>query len=89
MAAQILDFAVRHYIKIYETGKSKILRTMHYEIEVTRDPQDLLDEEKEVLSDMFNGLLPKVGDKIKIRKNCRIICHILDVHLMMRVIYLT
>lgn len=68
MAAQILDFAVRHYIKIYETGKSKILRTMHYEIEVTRDPQDLLDEEREVLSDMFNGLLPKVGDKLKLEK---------------------
>lgn len=55
-AAQLLDFAVRHYIKIYETNKKILLwNNKDYEIEVTKDVSSLTAEEQEILNDIFGG----------------------------------
>lgn len=65
--AQMLDLAVRHYIKIYESKPKKgIFSSAEYEIEIIRDPSDLLAEEQEILKDMF-GSLPSVGERLGLK----------------------
>ncbi|MDB5178012.1 MAG: hypothetical protein JWO61_395, partial [Candidatus Saccharibacteria bacterium] len=51
--AQLLDFAVRHYIKIYETKPKGFLSKAEYDIEIIRDITDLLLEEQEIFRDIF------------------------------------
>ncbi len=51
--AQLLDLAVRHYIKIYEISPKKFLSAAKYEIEIIKDPKTLKPEELEILEDMF------------------------------------
>lgn len=67
MTAQLLDLAVRHFIKIYEVKPKTTFRAAEYEIEVTKDVKQLKSEERELLSDMFNGT-PSVGDKLNLKK---------------------
>lgn len=65
-AAQLVDLAVRHYLKIYEVEKDMLFgifgKRKDYEIEVVRDLDDLRDEEKEVVTDIF-GRKPSVGER--------------------------
>jgi uncharacterized membrane protein YgcG len=65
--AQLLDFAVRHYIKIYEVKEKRFFMPAEYEIEIEKDLSDLLPEEKEILSDMFDGV-PAVGSRLNLKK---------------------
>lgn len=67
MTAQMLDLAVRHYVKIYEVQAKRIFVPAEYEIEVTRDPNELPEEEQEILSDMF-GQLPTVGRRLNLKE---------------------
>lgn len=67
MTAQVLDLAVRHYIKIYETKEKKLFSAAEYEIEITKDISDLRAEEQEVLKDMFETL-PAVGQRLNLKK---------------------
>lgn len=68
MVAQLLDLAVRHYIKLYETQQATWMQSAQYEIEVTKDLQNLRAEEREVLMDMFDGVLPQVGQRLNLKK---------------------
>lgn len=68
MVAQLLDLAVRHYIKLYEMRQATWLQSAQYEIEITKDLQALHAEEREVLSDMFEGRLPEVGQRLNLKK---------------------
>lgn len=67
MAAQLLDLAVRRYIKLSEQetkafiGKSKL-----YFVEIIKSLNDLRPEEQELLSDMF-GHLPEVGESLSLQ----------------------
>lgn len=54
-SAQIIDLAVRHYLKIYEISPKKLWSKGEYKIEISRDTSNLRDEEKEFLSDIFQG----------------------------------
>ena len=54
-AAQLIDFAVRHYIKIYEIDKKWIFGSKDYEIEIMKDIASLHPEEQEILRDIFAG----------------------------------
>lgn len=55
-AAQLLDFAVRHYLKIYETNKKVLLwNSKDYEIEIVKDISSLTAEEQEILNDVFSN----------------------------------
>ncbi len=68
VTAQMLDFAVRHYIKIYEVKPAKsIWRPAEYEIEVIRDVGGLRAEEQELLKDTF-GALPIVGQRLNLKE---------------------
>lgn len=66
MAAEILDLAVRHYIKVYQMKEKKWYTSGEYEIEIIRNLADLTAEEKELLSDMY-GKTPVVGDRLKLK----------------------
>lgn len=54
-AAQLIDFAVRHYIKIYEIDKKWIFGSKDYEIEIIKDISGLKTEEQEILKDIFSS----------------------------------
>lgn len=66
MAAQLIDLAVRHYIKIYQVKEKTLFGAAEYEIEIVKDPSDLVWEEKELLSDSF-GTLPSVGQRLNLK----------------------
>lgn len=61
--AQLIDFAVRHYIKIYETKAKSFWSSAEYEIEIVKPIDDLRNEEKEILNDIFSSNTA-VGSKI-------------------------
>ncbi len=61
-SAQLIDFAVRRYIRIYETREKSLFRKANYELEITKDISDLKPEEKELLQDIFSST--QVGTKL-------------------------
>ncbi len=63
-SAQLMDLAVRQYLKIYQTREKKILRPARYELEIVRDISPLKAEEKEILHDIFDD--QKVGARLKL-----------------------
>ncbi|MDB5165916.1 MAG: hypothetical protein JWM00_806 [Candidatus Saccharibacteria bacterium] len=63
--AQLLDFAVRHYIKIYETKPKKGWSKAQYDIEIIRDITDLLPEEQELFKDIFGNTA--VGQRLSLK----------------------
>lgn len=67
MTAQMLDLAVRHYVKIYEVKAKTFFSPAQYEIEASRDVSALRDEEKELLKDIF-GSLPVVGQRLNLKE---------------------
>ena len=67
MTAQLLDLAVRHYIRIYQTKPKRLLRPAEYEVEIMRAVDSLKDEEQELLRDMF-GKTPAVGAVLNLKK---------------------
>ena len=66
--AQLLDLAVRHYIKLYEVKKASFLRSAQYEIEIVKDLKELRAEESEVVRDMFGSSMPKPGERLNLKK---------------------
>jgi uncharacterized membrane protein YgcG len=67
-AAQLIDFAVRHFIEIIETKPAKsVWQTAEYDIKIITDPKKLQAEEQEILRDMF-GKLPRVGSRLALSK---------------------
>lgn len=67
MTAQMLDLAVRHYIKIYEVKEKTLFSAAEYEVEVIQDVQGLKAEEQELLKDTFGGL-PSVGSRMNLKE---------------------
>jgi len=65
--AQLLDWAVRHYIDIYETKPKGLFTKADYDIEIKKDVNKLKEEEKELLRDMFDGSLPAVGARLSLK----------------------
>ncbi len=66
--AQLLDLAVRHYIKLYEVKKASFLRSAQYEIEIVKDLKELRPEESEVVRDMFGSSIPNPGQRLNLKK---------------------
>lgn len=66
-AAQLIDFAVRHYVKIYETKEKSFWSNAEYTLEIIRDISTLRDEERELLNDLFDGDT-RVGAKLEMKK---------------------
>lgn len=67
ITAQLLDFAVRHVVKIYQTKDKKLLQPAEYELEFIGDMTILRPEEKRLLTDLF-GKEPAIGDRFATRK---------------------
>lgn len=64
ISAQILDLAVRHYVKIYEVVEKKVLKDKTtYSVELIRSLNGLRSEEKAVVRMLF-GDDPQVGAKV-------------------------
>lgn len=71
--AQLIDLAVRHFIKIYEVTSEKSLfksASKDYEIEIVRSFDSLRPEERELITDMV-GAVPQVGDRVKLKALAR------------------
>ena len=62
-AAQLIDFAVRHYLKLYETKPKSLWSNASYEFEIIKPTSILRAEEQEFLRDIFKSDLT-VGAKI-------------------------
>ncbi len=54
-SAQLIDFAVRRYITIYQTREKSFFRKAEYELEIIKDISDLKAEEQELLNDIFDS----------------------------------
>ncbi len=67
MAAQLIDFAVRHYIKIIETKEKSFWKNAEYTLEIVKDISSLRAEEQELLRDLFNGKT-SVGERLEMKK---------------------
>lgn len=67
LTAQMLDLAVRHYVKIYEAKEKGIFSAAEYEIEVIQDPTSLRAEEQELLKDTF-GSIPNSGSRMNLKE---------------------
>ncbi len=66
ISAQIIDLAVRRYLKIYETKIKKFLHDQTtYEVELVRAPDGLRTEETAVLNLLFEGGLT-VGKRVSL-----------------------
>lgn len=65
ITAQILDLAVRHYIKIYEIEKNKLFKKKSFEIEIIKSPESLRPEERELITIVF-GKDQAVGQKVRL-----------------------
>ncbi len=66
MTAQLLDLAVRHYIKIYEVKQKTLFSPAEYEIEIVKDISELRWEEQELLKDTF-GVTPEIGQRLNLK----------------------
>ena len=60
-SAQVIDLAVRHYLKITETRQKAFFKTANYSIEIISDTSKLREEEQELLRDIF--VSPEIGKK--------------------------
>jgi len=61
-SAQLIDFAVRHYIKIYQTSEKSLFKPANYQLEIVKDVSNLKAEEQELLSDIFGDV--SVGQRL-------------------------
>lgn len=66
ITAQLIDLAVRHYLKIYQTKEKTIWKQAEYELEVTKPLTSLTKEEQDLLKDLFQKS-PKPGDKFSMK----------------------
>lgn len=65
-AAQLIDLAVRHYIRLYQTKqKSGLFSRDEYAIEILRSIDDLLPEEQEIINDVFDGKTT-IGSRVEL-----------------------
>lgn len=63
-SATIIDLAVRHYLKIFETQKEGLLKSKDYEIELVRVPDDLDANEQSVITMLFKDAGAALGSRV-------------------------
>lgn len=80
-SAQLIDFAVRHYVKIYQTKEKTWFGQAKYELEIIKDITSLKAEEREILEDIFGD--PHVGARLaleSLKKNTSVATKLSDNH---------
>lgn len=68
VTAQIIDLAVRHYIKIYQTKEKTMFAKAEYELEIIKDIVDLQPEERELLEAIFGKSNTSLGARFAMKK---------------------
>lgn len=63
--AQMIDLAVRHYIKIYQTKEKSTWKPAEFELEITKDVSDLTMDERDFISTLFGSTA--VGTKLDMK----------------------
>jgi hypothetical protein len=66
ITAQLIDLAVRHHLKIYQTKEKTMWKQAEYELEIVKTT-DLRKEERGLLEDLF-GAAPKPGDRFAMKE---------------------
>ncbi len=66
MTAQIIDLAVRHYFKIYQTKERKMFQSAEYELELIKNSDSLTKEERQIIVDLF-GRHHTVGSRFAMK----------------------
>lgn len=80
-SAQLIDFAVRHYVKIYQTKEKTWFGQAKYELGIIKDIANLKAEEREILEDIFGD--PHVGARLaleSLKKNTSVATKLSDNH---------
>lgn len=67
ITAQLIDLAVRHYLKIYQTKEKALFNSPEYELEIVKDISDLADEEKRLLNDLFGASNTQIGGRFALK----------------------
>lgn len=67
LTAQLLDFAVRHYVKIFQTKDKKLFRSAEYELEIVKDTTDLSQEEQSLIGVLFGRKRPSIGARFAMK----------------------
>lgn len=67
LAAQLVDLAVRRYIKLYEVKKASTFSPAQYEIEIVKDLGELRQEESEIIRDMFGKNQMTTGSRLNLK----------------------
>jgi len=62
VAAQIIDLAIKGYLKIYQTKESSIFSSANFQLEIVKDVSKLRSEEKQLLYDLFEST--DIGTKL-------------------------
>jgi hypothetical protein len=68
VTAQLIDLAVRHYIKIYVTKDKTLFAAAEYELEIARPTNELRSEERQVLRDLFGNTHTSVGSRFAMKR---------------------
>lgn len=55
ITAQLIDLAVRHYLKIYQTKDKTFFQSAEYELEIVKNIDALQKEEQQLLKDLFGN----------------------------------
>lgn len=67
LTAQIVDLAVRHYIKIYQIKEKSLFKAAEYDLEIIKPIDDLSTEEKDFLATLFGKHGTKVGARLAMK----------------------
>jgi uncharacterized membrane protein YgcG len=67
ITAQLIDLAVRHYLKIYQTKEKGVFKSAEYELEIVRDTSDLLPEEARLIKNLFGSNNIQVGARFALK----------------------
>lgn len=68
MVAEIVDLAVRHYLKLYQTKEKSFWKNAEYELEIVKPIDDLRDEEQKFLTILFGKENVAVGSRLEMKK---------------------
>ena len=68
MAAQIVDLAVRHYVKVYQIKEKSTFKNAEYELELVKSIETLSKEEQLFVTTLFGEDNTAVGSRLEMKK---------------------
>lgn len=67
LTAQIIDLAVRHYVKMYQTKEKSLFKSAEYELEIIKPIDTLTREEQDFLTTLFGNKGTAVGARLEMK----------------------